>query len=75
MFFEDFLRLRALKEPKMVPYGRVVDNALIRDAFSAVVFPVRAWHVIVVSIGLTLWSVQMPPQLRAILAQIFRYQN
>ena len=56
MLFVDFSRLRALTEPKVVPYGRVVDNKLLRHAFSAVVFPARAWHVIVVPIGLTLWA-------------------
>ena len=30
MFFEDFSRLRALTEPKVVSYGRVVDNTLLR---------------------------------------------
>ena len=53
MLFEDFSRLRALTEPKVVSYGRVVDNTLPRHVFSAVVFPVRAWHVIAFPIGLT----------------------
>ena len=70
IFFKDFWRLRALTEPKMVPYGRVVDNTLLRHVFSAVVIPARAWHVIEVPIGLTLWSGQLPPQLHVILAQI-----
>ena len=51
-FFEDFSRLRALTEPKVVPYGRVVDKTLLRHVFSAVMFPGRAWHVIVVPIRL-----------------------
>ena len=46
MFFKDLSRLRALTELKMVPYGRVVDNTLLRHVFSAVVIPARAWHVI-----------------------------
>ena len=50
MFFEVFSRLRALTEPKVVPYGTVLDNALLRHVFSAVVLPARAWHVIVVPI-------------------------
>ena len=58
MFFKDFSRLRALPEPKMVPYGRMVDNTLLRHVFSAVVIPARAWHAIEVPIGLTLWSGQ-----------------
>ena len=48
MFFGIFSRQRALTEPKVVPYGRVLDNTLLRHVFSAVVFPTRAWHVIVV---------------------------
>ena len=64
MFFKDFSRLRALTELKMVPYGRVLDNTLLRHAFSAVVIPARAWHVIEIPIGLTLWSGQLPPQLQ-----------
>ena len=32
----------------MVLCDRVVDNTLFRHVFSAVVFPARAWHVIVV---------------------------
>ena len=51
---KDFSRLRTLTEPKMVPYGRVVDNTLLRHVFSVVVIPGRACHVIEVSIGLTL---------------------
>ena len=54
MVFKDFSRLRALKEPKKVPYGRAVDNRLLRHVFSAVVIPARAWHVIEVLIGLSL---------------------
>ena len=73
--FQGFLRLRALTEPKMVRYGRVVDSTLLRHVFSAVVIPVRVWHVIEVPIGLTLWSGQLPPQLHVILAQILCYQN
>ena len=37
MFFEVLSRLRALTEPKMVPYGRVLDNTLLRHVFSAMV--------------------------------------
>ena len=33
MFFKDFSRPRALTEPKMVPYGMVVDNTLLRHFF------------------------------------------
>ena len=58
MVFKDFSGLRALTEPKMVRYGRVVDNTLFTYVFSAVVIPARAWHVIEVPIGLTLWSGQ-----------------
>ena len=75
MFFKDFSKLRALTEPKMVPYARVVDNTLLRNVFSAVVMPARAWHMIEVPIGLTLWSRQLPPPLHEILAHILRYQN
>ena len=32
MFFEDVSRLRALTEPKVVPYGRVMDNCCGREA-------------------------------------------
>ena len=71
--FEDFSRLRALTEPKVVPYGRVLDNILLRHVFSAAVFSAKAWHVIVVPKGLTLWPEQLPPQLHVILAQIFFY--
>ena len=35
----------------MVPYRRVVDNPLLRRVFIAVLFPARAWHVIVVPTG------------------------
>ena len=73
--FRGFSRLRALTEPKVVQYGRVLDNTLFRHVFSAVVFPARAWHVIVVPIGLTLWVWQLPTQLHVILAQILRYKN
>ena len=31
-------------------------GTLLRHVFSAVVFPARAWHVMVVPVGLTLWS-------------------
>ena len=50
MFFEVFSRLTALTEPIVVPdgTGRVLDNTLLRHVFSAVVFPARAWHMIVV---------------------------
>ena len=41
MFFENFLRLRALAEPKVVPYDRVLDNILLSHVFSAVVLPAR----------------------------------
>ena len=54
MFIEDFSRLRALTESKVVSYVRVVDNTLLRHVFfSAVVFPARAWHVIIFPAGLT----------------------
>ena len=53
MFFKDFSRLRALTELKGVPYGRVMDYTLVRYVFSAVVFPARAWHMILVPIGPT----------------------
>ena len=33
--FEDFSRLRVLTEPKVVPYGRVVDTTLLKDFFLA----------------------------------------
>ena len=75
MSFKDFSRLKALTEPKMVPYGRMVDNTLLRHAFSALVTPGRAWHVIEAPISLTLWSGQLPPQLHVILTQILRCQN
>ena len=75
MVFNDFSRLRALTEPKIVPYGMVVDNTLLKHVFSAVVIPARAWHVIIVPIGLTLLSGPLPPQMHVILAQILRYQN
>ena len=54
--------------------GSWVDNTLLMNIFGAVAFAVRAWHVIVVPITLTLRSRQLPPQLHMILAQI-RYQN
>ena len=69
------MRLNALIKPKEVPYGRVVDNKLLRHVLSTVVFPARAWHVIIVFLGLTLWSGQLPPQLHVILAQMLRYQS
>ena len=74
-FLKDFARLRALTEPNMVPYGMVVDNTVLRHVFSAVVIPARAWHLIEVPIGSTLWLGQLPPQLHVILAQILCYQN
>ena len=46
MFFEDFSGLRAFTEPKVVPYGRFLDNTLLKHVFSPVVFPARACHVI-----------------------------
>ena len=30
MFFEDFSGLRALTEAEVVPYGRILDNVLLR---------------------------------------------
>ena len=36
MFFEDFSRLRAFTEPKVVPYGGFVGNTLLRHVLSAV---------------------------------------
>ena len=62
VFFEDFSRLRILTKPKVVVYGRVVHITLFRHVFSAVVFPSRQWHAIIVLISLTLWSGQLPPQ-------------
>ena len=51
-------------------------NALLRDVFSAVMFPARAWPVIVVPmIGLALWSRQLPSWLHVIFAQILRYKT
>ena len=52
MYFEDFSRLRALAEPKRVPYGRFLDDTLLRHALSALVFPAREWHVTVIPIDL-----------------------
>ena len=75
LLFRGFSWLRGLTEAKVVPCGWVVDNPLLRRVFSTVGFPVGAWHVIVVSIGLTLWSERLPPQLHVILAQSPRYQN
>ena len=45
-FSRIFSRLRALTEPRVIRYGMVVDNTLLRHVFSAVVFPARAWRVI-----------------------------
>ena len=45
-------RLRALTDTKVIPYGRVVHNPFLTHILSAVVFPARVWHVIVVPIGL-----------------------
>ena len=67
MFFEDFSTLRAFTEPKVAPYARVVDNTLLGHVF---MFPARAWHAIVVPVGLTSWSGQLPPQLHVSLGQI-----
>ena len=53
MFLESFSELRAFIEAILPPNGRVVDNAWFGHDFSAVVCPVRGWHVIVVPIGLT----------------------
>ena len=72
---EDFSGVRALTEVKVVPYGRVVDNTLIRHTFRAVGYPARVWHGIVVPIDFASWSMQLPPQLHVILAQILHYQN
>ena len=67
-FFEDFSRLRLHSEPKVIPYSRVADNTLLRHIFGAMVFPARAsWHVIVVPIGLTIWSWQLPSKFHMIL--------
>ena len=71
MFFKD-LRLKALTGPKVVPNGRVADDTMLWHVFRAVMFPGRAWHVIVVPIGLTLWSGQLSAQLHVISAQILR---
>ena len=70
MFFKELSRLRTLTKPKVVPYGRMVDNTSLRYVFSEVVVPARAWHVIEVPIGLILWSGQLPPPLHVILAEI-----
>ena len=54
--FEDFSRLKALAEPKVVPCGRVTANTLLRQWHVLSVFPVvflaRTWQVIGVLIGL-----------------------
>ena len=59
-FSEVFSRLRALTVLKVVPYGRVFDNTLLRHIFSPVVFPATAWHVIMVSICLTSQDNEQP---------------
>ena len=51
--FQGFIDTESTSETKVVPYGRVVDNTLLRHFFSAAVFPAREWHAIVVPIGLT----------------------
>ena len=70
MVFANIWRFKAPSESKVVPYDSHVNSTLLRHVFSAVVTPARAWHVIEVPIGLTLWSGQLPPQLHVILAQI-----
>ena len=60
--FEDFSRLRTLTEPRVVPYGKVVNNTLLRLIFTAVVFLARGWQLILVPIDLSLWSGQLPAQ-------------
>ena len=42
------LLLRPNSPHSPLPYGMVVDNILLRHVFSAVLFPARAWDVIVV---------------------------
>ena len=56
MFFNDFSGLRALREAKVVPYGTVVDNALLKYIFRAVRFPARAWHHVLRSHGLDIMA-------------------
>ena len=56
--FRGFSALRTLKEVKVVPYGRVVDNTLLWHVLIAVGFPERTWHVMVGPIGITLSSGQ-----------------
>ena len=66
MFLEDFAGLRELTKAEVVPCYRTY------ACFGAAGFPARTWHVIVVPIGLTLRSGQLPPQLHA---QVLCYQN
>ena len=58
MVLDDFSALRAFIGMKLVQYGRVVDYTLLWHAFTAMEFSARVWHVILIPIGLTLWSGQ-----------------
>ena len=62
------MRLRGLTEAKVVPYGKVLHNALLRHVFSILVLPARARHVIVVPIGLTGFNIMV----KAIAATVAR---
>ena len=75
MFFLDFSKLRALTDSRVVYIVCQDRGRVLRHACGAVGFPARAWQVIVVPIGLTLWSEQLPSQMHVILALSFRYQN
>ena len=56
MFFNDSSGLRALRDAKVVPYGTVVDNTLLKHVFRAVWFPARACHHVLRSHGLDIMA-------------------
>ena len=55
-FFTDFSGLTAHRKAKVVPYGTVVDNTLLKHVFRAVRFPARAWHHVLRSHGLDIMA-------------------
>ena len=55
-FFTDLSGLTAHRKAKVVPYGTVVDNTLLKHVFRAVRFPARAWHHVLRSHGLDIMA-------------------
>ena len=49
--FQGLLGTKNIGEAKLAPYGRVVDNTFLKNAFNEVRLPMTARYVIIVSIA------------------------